>query len=97
MTTWLDEVNMYRAVANLPNVSEDTSLSTADQALAVYEVQSGYCGHNPPDNQYTTAAQQSNLYGSPDPNTPDTAPVDAWMAEVFHGIAIIEPLLAKVG
>jgi len=97
MTTWLDEVNMYRAVANLPNVSEDTSLSTADQALAVYEVQSGYFGHNPPDNQYTTAAQQSNLYGSSDPNTLDTAPVDAWMAEVFHGIALIDPLLAKVG
>ena len=97
MATWLDEVNMYRAIATLPSVSEDTNLSTADQALAVYELQSGYFGHNPPDNQYTTAAQSSNLYGSSDPNTSDTAAVDAWMAEVFHGIALIDSQLTQVG
>jgi uncharacterized protein YkwD len=76
MPAWLDQVNAYRALANLPAVTEDPTLSTNASSCAQYLVETvGQISH-----QIDGAASQtlkdtalnSNLWGSPDPNALDS-------------------------
>ena len=100
MATWLEQVNAYRALGNLPPVTEDPALSNADRNLAEYEVRNlSVLSHlnDQPNNPNYTAAQSSNIWGSPDPNASDSQAIQDWMGGVFHGIQIIDPRLKRVG
>jgi hypothetical protein len=99
MATWLEQVNAYRALANLPAVTEDPALSQADRNLAEYEARNlSQLTHSlPPNNPNSIAAQNSNLAGSTDPNYSDAQAIQAWMNGVFHGIGLIDPRLKTVG
>lgn len=99
MTIWLDQVNAYRRLANLPDVTEDPALSQADYNLAVYEVGLGHLDHlnGQTNNPNYTAAQNSNIFGSQSADASDAEAIDDWMSGVFHGIGIIDPRLKTVG
>ena len=100
MTTWLDQVNAYRGLANLPAVTEDPALSQADYNLAVYECNTlDHLDHlnGQTNNPNYTAAQNSNIFGSSSADASDIEAIDDWMSGVFHGIGIIDPRLKTVG
>ncbi len=85
MATWLEQVNAYRALANLPAVTEDPAFSEADRRLAEYFVKSGSgITHILPEgNPNATAAKQSNLAESSDPNFSNDQAVFNWLSSVF--------------
>jgi hypothetical protein len=100
MPAWLDQVNAFRALGNLPPVTENTQLSAAATAMCQYEVMNlSQLSHlvDQPNTPYSTAAQNSNLYSSADPNTLDSAAIAAWASSVFHAIGIISAALQTVG
>jgi hypothetical protein len=50
-----------------------------------------------PSNPNYTAAQNSNIFGSVDPNASNIGAINVWGTSVFHGIGIIDPRLKTVG
>jgi hypothetical protein len=96
---WLDQVNSYRSIANLPVVYPDPALSAADRSVAEYEAKNltmlthdlSSAPNAPP--AAVTAAAQSVLHQLPD----DNQAVWEWLSDVFHGIEFIDPRLKTVG
>jgi len=100
---WLGAMNYYRALANLPPVTENATYSTGDWYHARYMVKNDYLGHyedsaNP---WYTPegaqAAASSNLMVSFDVNVTDLEAINTWVQAPFHGIGMIDPALHEVG
>ena len=99
-TTWLDQVNEFRQLANVSNVTEDASLSQADYDLCKYECETlNIPSHldNDPTNPNYTAGQNSLLYGGIYANKPDTDIINDWGLSLFHAIRMIDPGLMRVG
>lgn len=100
---WLSYVNSYRAMANLPEVSENTSWSNGDVAHSRYIVKTDILIHNEdagnpwytPDGM--AAAQAGNLMGSYDSAASDRHAIDSWMQAPFHALGILDPSLNQIG
>jgi hypothetical protein len=102
-STWLSQLNAYRAQANLPPVTENTTYSAADALHAQYTIQNNMLAHSedPSKPGYSDAgnlsAARSNVYGSYLASSADTDAIDMWMTGPFHGPAMIDPRLTQVG
>jgi uncharacterized protein YkwD len=100
---WLLYVNSYRAIANLPSVTENAAWSSGGQAHAVYTVKNDVLmhGEDPANPWYTpdgqAASQSSNLMASYDPNGTDRYAIDSWIQAPFHAVGILDPSLQQVG
>ena len=101
---WLDYVNSLRANANLPSVTENTTWSAGDLAHAQYMVTNNTIGHSetPGNPGYSdagnTAAQNGNVAVSAGSTTYTYQnAIDSWMTGPFHGIGIVDPMLAQTG
>ncbi len=100
--SWLPYVNIYRAQAALPALTEDATLSAGDVIHAKYIVQSGTIAHaeSTKSPYYTktgdTAGQSSNVAGGTSQFTQADV-IDSWMAAPFHAVGILDPRLTKVG
>lgn len=100
---WLEYVNQYRALANLPAVTENTAWSNGNQLHARYMVKNDYIGHSEdPNNPWYTpegnaAANNSDVAVSGSASMSDQAAIDLWMQGPFHAVGVIDPALAVVG
>lgn len=100
---WLSYTNYYRALAQLPPVTEYAAWSTGAYYHARYMVKNNVIQHSEdPNNPWYTrqglaAAQSSNLVVSPDVNRDHRYALDAWMQAPFHALGIINPALRQVG
>jgi hypothetical protein len=96
-------VNAYRALANLPGVTENPAWSDGDGKHARYMVKNDFIGHTEdPGNPWYTpeglaAAQNGNTFVSSSTVSPDTTAIDFWMSGPFHGVGILDPGLQQVG
>ena len=100
---WLSRLNAYRAMASLPPVTEDLSLSDGCGKHARYMVKNDVIGHSEdPGNPWYTpegdaCARNANLMASTDATVPDTVAIDVWMRVPFHAVGMLDPRLARVG
>jgi uncharacterized protein YkwD len=100
---WLDYLNYYRGLADLPPLTEDTEWSLGSQFHARYTVKNDILIHNEDlNNQWYTpegrdAAQSGNLMASYDVESNDQHAIDVWMQAPFHALGILDPRLQKVG
>jgi uncharacterized repeat protein (TIGR01451 family) len=101
---WLAYLNYYRALANLPELTENPIWSSAAAQHACYMVKNDYIGHDEPDTQgecFTqdgvVVAAKSNIMATSDINTTDFYAIDLWMKGPFHGIGMLDPALQAVG
>ncbi len=109
---WLGELNLLRAIGGLLPVTEEAQWSSADVAHSRWMVYNDFIMHGeitPPGFQpaftasnpwYTPAGdlagRNSNLILSTAPYT-DVEAVRSWMTVPFHGVALIDPKLTRVG
>jgi uncharacterized protein YkwD len=102
-SAWLAYVNTYRALANLPNVTENPTWSDGDWKHSRYMVKNDYIGHTEdPGNPWYTpeglaAAQNGNTFVSSSATSPDTYAIDFWMSGPFHAVGILDPALQQAG
>lgn len=102
-SAWLARVNFYRAMATLPPVVEEPTLSATVQQHARYMVAHDVIQHSQNSRRSwstpegAAAAAVSNLAGSLSPVEPDFWAVDMWMQAPFHAIGILDPALQLVG
>lgn len=102
-TEWLEYLNYYRTLANLPPVIENAEWSLGSQFHARYTVKNDVLVHNEDTNNdwYTPegrdAAKSGNLMASYDVNSNDNYAIDAWMQAPFHALGILDPRLQEVG
>jgi len=100
---WLDYLNYYRTLANLPPVSENAEWSVGSQFHARYTVKNDILVHSEDLNNkwYTpegrAAAQSGNLMASYDVESNDKHAIDVWMQAPFHALGILDPALQEVG
>jgi uncharacterized protein YkwD len=106
---WLARMNYFRAMADLPAVSEDPLLSKGDFNHARYMVknnaQPNASAHDEdPDNPWYTpegraAAQDGDLIPpcSGCPELSGAGAIDLWMVGPFHRILLLNPVLRHVG
>lgn len=100
---WLDYFNMYRAMANLPAVGENTDWSNGDWLHARYTVKEDTLAHSedPSSPWYTaegnTAAGNSNVMASSSSTASDAYAIDLWMTGPFHAVGMLDPALATIG
>ncbi|HZY45617.1 MAG TPA: CAP domain-containing protein [Anaerolineae bacterium] len=102
-TNWLDYVNYYRALANLPSVTENPIWSDGDWKHGRYMVKNDFIGHDedPANPWYTpegrTAAQNGNTMVSSSATVTDSYAIDFWMRAPFHAVGILDPALGQIG
>ncbi len=102
-SAWLAYVNTYRALANLPSVTENPTWSDGDWKHARYMVKNDVISHSEdPGNPWYTpeglaAAQNGNTFVSSSTTALDTYAIDFWMSGPFHAVAVIDPGLQQVG
>lgn len=100
---WLSYVNLYRATAQLPLVTENPTWSDGDWKHARYMVKNDFIGHSEDSNNpwYTpegnTAAASGNVMVSSNVNATDAYAIDLWMRGPFHAIGMIDPALLQTG
>ena len=102
---WMADLPALSPASSGWNVAENATMSSQDQQLAQYIVDNGPSAltHdlNTDNSTINTAAAQSNLFASPSVTSSDddwaNNSVETWMAEVFHGIGIIDPLMVQTG
>ncbi|MBI2953277.1 MAG: hypothetical protein HYY30_03110 [Chloroflexi bacterium] len=99
---WLSRLNFYRAIAKLPPLMEDPSLSKDAQTHARYMVKNDAIGHteDPANEWYTPeglAAAQSSLLLALSFETSDGLAIDGMMQSVFHAVSVLNPGLQGVG
>jgi phosphatidylserine/phosphatidylglycerophosphate/cardiolipin synthase-like enzyme len=102
-SAWLDHLNSFRALVDLPDVTENLIWSDGDWKHARYMVKNNYVGHSedPANPWYTPegllAAQKGNVFVSSSTATTDTEAIDWWMSAPFHAVAVVDPALQQVG
>jgi hypothetical protein len=102
-STWLSYVNSFRALVNLPEVTENATWSDGDWKHSRYMVKNNYVGHSEDlaNLWYTPegllAAQKGNVFVSSSTATTDTDAIDWWMSAPFHAVAVLDPALQQVG
>ena len=102
-TTWLDRLNAWRAISNVPAVGENATYDAGDSAHALYMIKNQAITHSEdPSLPYYTdagniAAQNSNIEVSSTTATQDWQAIDWWMAAPFHEMGMVDPLLQAAG
>jgi uncharacterized protein YkwD len=100
---WLSYVNQFRALANLPAVSENTDWSDGGVLHSRYMVKEDEITHyeNPESPWYTQAGYDAGRNGNvavySSVSGPDELAIDLWMSGPFHAVGIIDPQLAQTG
>ena len=103
LPSWLIYTNDYRAMANLPPVTENASWSHGNILHGRYGVKNDLLVHDEdPGNPYYTpegraAARSSNLTASSDINATYVYAIDSWMQAPFHALGVLDPSLHQVG
>ncbi len=96
---WLARLNQLRALAKLPAVSDDPSLSTACWSHARYMAENDVISHSQdPANEWYSpegaqAAARSNLFLG----LGGMAAIDGWMCTPFHAMGMLDPRLERTG
>jgi uncharacterized protein YkwD len=102
-TDWLGRLNYYRALANLPPVSENTAWSAGGAEHARYVVKNNEITHyQDPAKPYATAAgaeagRSGNVMAHSNAGIGDAAAIDGWMQAPFHALGMIDPRLTQAG
>ena len=99
---WLTAVNYYRAMASLPPVTEDTSLSPGAYNHSCYmllndivhEEVPGAAGYTP---EGDSAGRNGNVAVNSATGVSNRSFVELWMTGPFHAIGILRPNLQRVG
>jgi hypothetical protein len=102
---WLNHLNMYRDLANLPPVADDPSLHEGTMLHARYMVKNDveFDPHreDPAKPFYTEqgneAAGKSITYADPRIDLPDEQIIDGFMGAPFHALYLLNPALHRVG
>ncbi len=100
---WLAYVNYYRALAELPPVTENVDWSYGDWLHARYMVKNDVVGHTEePGNPWYTpegdeASKFCNVMVSSNVDSTDEDAIDLWVQGAFHRVVIIDPALLQVG
>jgi len=100
--SWLAYLNYYRALAGLPPVVENTTLSSHAQLHARYIVHTDTLGHTEdPSSQWYTpegadAAISSVVHAGLEYQDYIDA-IDSWMQAPFHALTMLYPALHEVG
>ena len=100
---WLAYLNLYRGMADLPPLSENTGWSLGSHHHARYTVKNDVLEHGEDeDNSWYTpeghaAARSGNIMASGNHEAGDDYAIDAWMQASFHAVAILDPALKQVG
>lgn len=100
---WLNYLNVYRAQALLPPLTENSEWSNGDWLHARYMVKNDVISHDedPQNPWYTpegqTAAQNGNVMVNSSSQASDQSAIDLWMSGPFHAIGILDPALQQTG
>ena len=102
-SAWLDRFNAWRAAANLPPVTENTTWSQGDYNHSLYMVKNDQVTHYETSTlpYYTaagdTAARNGNIQVSSTTSTADETSIDWWMGAPFHALGMLDPRLTSTG
>lgn len=100
---WLAHVNQFRALANLPALTENSGWSFGGELHSKYMVMEDEITHyeNSGSSWYTAEGDQAgrngNIFVSSSTSTTDERAIDFWMAAPFHAVGIIDPELQATG
>lgn len=99
---WLDLLNDFRSLADLPPVSENPEWSYGDCLHSRYLVKNDEVGHeeDPENPWYTPEGAEAGIYSNVlgwAPSVTDEAAIASWMETVYHGIWMVNPGLREVG
>ncbi len=100
---WLDRVNTYRRLAQLPDLTENPDWSFGARQHAVYMVKAGETSNfeSMTSPWYTpdgaAAAPNSLLIGATSATFSDVQAVDYWFRSPFQTISILDPELRQTG
>jgi len=100
---WLDRFNAWRANANVPALSENTTWDQGDYNHSIYMVKDDQVTHYELSNlpYYTiagdTAARNGNIQVSSTTSMADDTAIDWWMAAPFHELGMMDPRLSSTG
>src|SRR5207253_502457 len=95
--------NAWRAAANLPPVTENTTWSQGDYNHSLYMVKNDQVTHYETSTlpYYTaagdTAARNGNIQVSSTTSTADETSIDWWMGAPFHALGMLDPRLTSTG
>lgn len=95
----LQRVNMLRAWAGLPPVTEDAALSKGAWLHARYMSENNWIGHSEDTKNrwYSSAGAKAGAAGNCALGIYGTDAIDSWARGPFHAIGMIDPLLKTVG
>jgi uncharacterized protein YkwD len=100
---WLQQLNIYRALANLPRLSLNSIWGEGGWNHSRYMVKNNLIAHEEDqDNPWYSpegdqAGRSSNLLGSSSPDLQDKTAIGYWMQGPFHALGILDPRLQQVG
>ena len=100
---WINYLNSYRLMANLPPVSFNETWSQGSWNHSRYMVKNNIVTHyEDSTNPYYSlegdlAGKSGNLAASFDVNSNDHFSFDTWMQAPFHAVSILDPSLLSVG
>ncbi len=102
-SAWLDRLNGWRSIANLPALSENSTWSQGDYNHSLYMVKNDQATHYELSSlpYYTvagdTAARNGNIEVRSSTAWTDSQAIDWWMAAPFHAINMMDPRLSSTG
>ena len=100
---WLDRFNAWRANANVPALTENTTWDQGDVLHSTYMVKDDQVTHYelPSLPNYTVAgdaaAKAGNIQVSSSTSATDDGSIDWWMAAPFHELGMMDPRLTSTG
>jgi len=100
---WLQYVNQFRELANLPTVSENSAYSAGAVLHSKYMVKNDVITHseNSSNPWYTAegaaAGSNGNVAVSSSISTTDEWAINLWMTGPFHAIGVLDPGLLETG
>lgn len=100
---WLQQLNGYRALARLPQLSLNSNWAEGGWNHSRYMVKNNQVAHQEDkDNPWYTpegdqAAHSSNLLGSTSTSLQDKTAIGLWMQAPFHALGMLDPRLSQVG
>jgi len=100
---WLQQLNGYRALAQLPRLTLNTAWAEGGWNHSRYMVKNNEIAHGEDqDNPWYSpegdqAARSSNLLGSTSIALKDKTAIGLWMQAPFHALGILDPRLQQVG
>ena len=102
-STWLDRLNGWRTLSNVPALSENPTWSAGDYAHSVYMVKNDQVTHYELSSlpYYSvagdTAAKSGNIEVNSSTSFTDDQAIDWWMRAPFHAMGMMDPRLTTTG